>query len=162
MSSGVPVTLVVLYSLLGCHVLGQIVLLIRQKHKPFSYKAVFNWFALVWMLFRAIFWGIATTTATINDTLYYLLFWFPHCILYMTFATLALFFSKVIHRREWTGRYRNKFLLSYGLFGLLDFVGTIAISILAGQNDGADSDTYGDIESLGSGLLFLLLAGIYV
>ena len=39
----VPVTLFCLYASVGLYVSAQIAILLWQRHRPFHYKAVFNW-----------------------------------------------------------------------------------------------------------------------
>lgn len=166
MASAVAVVLLVLYTLLFAYVAWQIALLLAQKHKPLSYKAVFNWFALAWLFLRALFWGLSVSDTLVNlpdsqQFWFYLMYWLPHSILYMTFATLALFLTKVIWRRQWTGRFRNRLLLLYSVFGTLDVIGTITLSAEAGKSD-ALSVVADHIESGGHAILFLLLCGVYM
>ncbi len=160
------VVLIVLYTALAAYVLGQIIVLLKQRHKPFSYKAVFNWFALGWMLIRALFWILYVADDAFGDNQpvwFWLLFWLPHSIIYMTFATLALFLNKVIKRRNWTQKYRLRFLVLYFAFGALDVIGTLTLSALAGADtDGDEVNFIGNLESGGSGILFLLLGGVYL
>lgn len=132
MAHPLPITLFVLYTALGAYCLAQIVILLRQKHKPFSYKIVFNGLAITWMFLRALYWALSITDLDMSQTATYFLFWLPHTILYTTFATMALFLTKVIKRREWTPKIRNRFLIWYTVFGILDVTGTIILSVVAG------------------------------
>lgn len=155
--------LVCLYTGLAAYVLWQIVVLLKQRHKPFSYKAVFNWFALAWMLIRALFWILFIADDAFGDdtvAIFWVLFWLPHSIIYMTFATLALFLNKVIKRRNWTQKYRTRFLIAYTVFGAVDVIGTLVLSVLAGNAD--DANVEGNWESGGSGVLFFLLGTVYL
>jgi CDP-diglyceride synthetase len=159
----VETVLIVLYTLLGVYVLGQIIILLKQRHKPLSYKAVFNWFALAWMFLRALFWVLYISDDAFGDAggaWFYILFWLPHSVIYLTFATLALFLNKVIKRRNWTQKYRLRFLLAYGIFGLVDVVGTFVLSVLAGTSD--DASVENSWESGGGAVLFLLLGAVYM
>ena len=157
-----PITLTVLYTLVGSYCVFQVILLRRQKHKPFSYKIVFNAFAISWMFVRALDWSLSTTSYQLPLTALYLFFWLPHSIQYTTFATMALFLTKVIRRREWTVKFRNKFMLTWTIFGILDVVGTITLSVLAGIDDGAYSDQMDNIESLANSILFVGLCIVYM
>lgn len=153
--------LTVLYGMLAVYVSAQLVLLFRQKHKPTSYKAIFNWFALAWLVFRVLYWATFSTNVDVPDVLSYLLFWLPHTILFFMFATLALFLTKVVRRRQWTGRLRNKILRVYGVAGFLDAALTITLAVIAGIS-GDVNDLCGRIEAMGTGIIFLFLSGIFV
>ncbi|RYG51980.1 hypothetical protein EON67_02240 [archaeon] len=155
----VPKLLVAIYLLLGAYVLLQIVLLIKQKHKPLSYKAIFSWFSLAWMTLRALFWVLVVAGVTIPSAIFYILFWLPHSIIYMTFATLALFLTKVVARTSWSGVFRRRMMILYGAFGSIDTIGTVTISIMA---NASNSNNMQNIELAGTGVLFLLLSGVYV
>jgi hypothetical protein len=161
MAGEIWITLSVLYMIMAVYVLAQIISLLRAKHMPFSYKAIFNWFALLWMVLRAVFWiCFSVNENLLPQTAFYLLFWGPNCIIYMTFATLALFLTKVIKRRQWTRKYRNRFLVLYGVMGLLDTVGTVVLSLEAAN--ASDPDVFGGIESCGTAVLFLFLSFAFV
>jgi hypothetical protein len=161
------IVLLVLYSLLGAYVLAQLIILLRGKHKPFSYKAVFNFFALAWLACRALFWALMTTEDFRDSTsaFWFILYWLPHSIIYMTFATLALFLTKVIKRRAWTHRYRSRFLWAYTAFGAVDVIGTLTLAVLAGNAPDDDDDAAQapmNAEQAGSAVLFLLLSVVYM
>jgi hypothetical protein len=159
----VSTALVVLYGLLGLYVLLQLIMLIRQKHKPFSYKAVFNWLTLAWTVLRSVFWLLFVLEVNLQQVLFNFLFWLPMSIQYVTFALLALFLSKVVNRREWTGALRRRFLAFYGAIAVVDLSGTIILSVLAG--DAATdslSQQYGNVYSLGTAFLFLFLSFLFV
>lgn len=159
--------LLICYSLLGAYVLLQIFVLLRGKHKPFSYKAVFNFFALAWLTCRALFWALMTREdfRDSSSVFWFILYWLPHSIIYMSFATLALFLTKVIKRRTWTQRYRSRFLWAYTAFGAVDVIGTLTLAVLAGtapDDDDSAAQAPMDAEQAGSAVLFLLLSVVYV
>jgi hypothetical protein len=115
------------------------------------------------MFLRALFWVLYISDDAFGDAggaWFYILFWLPHSVIYLTFATLALFLNKVIKRRNWTQKYRLRFLLAYGIFGLVDVVGTFVLSVLAGTSD--DASVENSWESGGGAVLFLLLGAVYM
>ena len=160
-------SLVVLYSIVAIYISTQLILLFRMGHKRVSYKVVFNSFALCWMVLRALFWLLFISSddfAAESSPWFYILFWMPHTIIYMTFATLAIFLNKVIKRRSWTQKYRMRALLIYTVLGSVDVIGTFALCILAGQSisDGGDASVQNGFESGGSGVLFFVLGGVFM
>lgn len=157
----VSTSLVVCYSLLAVYVLAQLVLLFREKHKRTGFKAIFNYLTLVWCALRAIFWLLFVLDQSLAGIGFYLLFWLPQCVQYLTFALLAVFLTKLVLRDSW-GMWRLRVFGVFGAVAVFDVAGTIALSVLAANaTDDDAADRYGNAESLGTAVIFLLLSFVF-
>ena len=165
----VSTSLIILYGLLAIYSIYQLWIIFREKHKKTGYKAFFHYFTVIWGLIRSIFWLTFVIEITINQELFFLMFWLPQAIQYTTFALLAVFLIKVIIRRQWSGQhgYRNLIFLCYGLSTGAYFLGTIIVATLAAQAEnngsvnGNTSDYFSNIQSLGSAMIFFFLALVF-
>lgn len=156
-----PATLAVMYTLTGLWVAYDEARLVRQGHRVLHYRSLFNCFISAWMLLRVAYWLVAVTGASVPRLVADLLFWLPHTAMFLTFATLALFITKVVHGPQWSGALRRRYLRAYAAVAVINVLGTVTCSVLDAQlaGDGAPQQDVEDAESAGSGLLFLLLAG---
>lgn len=156
----VSISLIVLYALLGAWVFTQLVFMFRAKHKRTGYKAFFNYLTLLWCLMRSIFWLTFALEVQLPGTLFYLWFWLPESIQFMTFSLLAMFLVKLLTKEQWRdGGWKARSISALGGVALCHVVGSIIIACLASQ-DTARADLYTNIQSLGSAVVFFLLAFI--
>ena len=160
----VPITLFCLYSSVGIYVCAQIVILLWQRHRPFHYKAVFNWFALAWMLLRSVFWGMTAANAQWNGFLQNFVFWLPACLNFLTFATLALFLSKGIMPADmWRQKMRMRMLVVFTLCAVIDVAGSATLSALsATATNNWVGQLYSDGDAVFTAVLFAFLGAIFV
>jgi hypothetical protein len=101
------------YWILTIYVSWQIYVLFAGRHDPWHYKALFNYLTLVWMLFRAIFWSTFASNISIPRFMFYFLYYVPIALILNTFATLALFFIKIISYQNWYGQLRLRCIRYY-------------------------------------------------
>ena len=160
----VPVVLFVQYAAVGVYVCGQIGLLLYQRHRPCHYKAVFNWFALSWMLLRSVFWALTAANVTWNSFLQNFVFWLPTCLNFLTFATLALFLAKGITSADtWRTALRPRLVAAFGLCAVADVAGsaTLAALAVAAPDDDA-AQRYVNADAVFTSALFAVLGGCFV
>lgn len=154
----VSTTLVVMYALLALWVFVQLVVMFRQRHKKTGYKAVFNYLTLFWALMRSTFWFTFALDVQPPDIAFYLWFWLPQSIQFLTFSLMSMFLLKLLVRERWHDEgYKAKAILALGVVALSHMIGSIILAILSSQ-DVARSDLYQNIQSLGSACVFFILA----
>lgn len=165
-SAAAPATLLALYSAMGVWVTVQEVQLVSRGHRVLHYKSLFNLFVAAWMALRVVFWSVDLSQANVPQLLQDLIFWLPHTAMFLTFATLALFLAKVAHGPGWSGVLRRRYLRVYGAVATLNIVDTVAFSVLdaqfAASGNAGGQAAIQTAESVENGVLFLLLAGVFV
>lgn len=160
----VPATLFILYACVGIYVSGQIGLLLYQRHRPFHYKAVFNWFALAWMLLRSIYWGLTVANVQWNGFLQNFIFWLPSVLDFLTFATLALFLAKgIMSADDWRRTMRTRLVVIFGVCAAIDVAGSATLAALsAAASDDASSQRFVNADAVFTATLFAILSFVFV
>jgi hypothetical protein len=154
----VSTTLVVLYALLGAWVAAQLLVLFRAKGKRTGYKAVFNYLTLLWCAMRSTFWLTFALEVQLPQLLFYLWFWLPQSVQFLTFSLLALFLMKLLTREQWRdGGWKTRSIAVLGVVALAHVVGSVLLASLASE-DSARSGLYENVQTLGSACVFILLS----
>jgi hypothetical protein len=158
-----PVVLCIEYGVIAVYVFSQIVVLFLQRHRPFHYKSIFNWFAITWMSLRCIFWGLQAGNVDYSSIIENFIFWLPSCILFLTFCTLALFLTKVVMSRTWQKTMRTRALVVFGIVAVFDVAGSAVLSVLISHYDPSsqEAQVLSNFEAACTALLFFFIAAVF-
>lgn len=96
---GLTVAYTVFYSLLFAFVYVQLWLVLRYRHKRFSYQTVFLFLCLLWAALRALLFSFyfrdCVTANTLGPLSFWLLYCFPVCLQFFTLSLMNLYFAQV-------------------------------------------------------------------
>lgn len=96
---GLTVAYTIFYSLLFVFVYVQLWLVLRYRHKRFSYQTVFLFLCLLWAALRALLFSFyfrdCVTANTLGPLSFWLLYCFPVCLQFFTLSLMNLYFAQV-------------------------------------------------------------------
>lgn len=106
---GLTVVYTVFYSLLFIFVYAQLWLVLRYRHKRFSYQTAFLSLCLLWSALRAVLFSFYfknfVTANTLAPLPFWLLYCFPVCLQFFTLSLMNLYLAQVSARAR-RGGYR--------------------------------------------------------
>ena len=162
MAASASYVLFSLYTLLALYLGGVLISLLAQGHATFHYAVVFHALALLWIVLRCTWWLLDVAAVELATLPGDLLFWLPHSILFLTFATLALFLLKLVRRKWWTGALRVRYVRAFSALAAVNIAATVSLAVidsrLADAGDDAGQDKVQTAESAMNSATFLLLA----
>uniref|UniRef100_A0A3Q1EXU7 G protein-coupled receptor 137Ba n=1 Tax=Acanthochromis polyacanthus TaxID=80966 RepID=A0A3Q1EXU7_9TELE len=101
---GLTVVYTVFYSLLFIFVYVQLWLVLRYRHKRFSYQTVFLFLCLLWSALRTVLFSFYfrnfVTANTLGPFPFWLLYCFPVCLQFFTLSLMNLYFAKVVFKAK--------------------------------------------------------------
>jgi hypothetical protein len=149
----------ILYALCAAFVAFELWQMARTKANLRGYKAAYNYLTLVWALVRAIFWATFALDAALPRVIFFVFYWLPLAIQYLTFALLATFLLKlVVGLPAWRDRVRALARRAFVAVGALALAGELLLAALAAFVDEAFSR---NAELLLSAVLSVGLAGVF-
>lgn len=96
---GLTVVYTVFYSLLFIFIYIQLWLVLRYRHKRFSYQTVFLFLCLLWSALRTVLFSFYfknfVTANTLGPFPFWLLYCFPVCLQFFTLCLMNLYFAQV-------------------------------------------------------------------
>lgn len=96
---GLTVVYTTFYSLLFVFIYTQLWLILRYRHKRFSYQSVFLFLCLLWSALRSLLFSFYfnnfVTANTLSPFPYWLLYCFPVCLQFFTLCLMNLYFAQV-------------------------------------------------------------------
>lgn len=96
---GLTVAYTIFYSLLFVFVYAQLWLVLRYRHKRFSYQTVFLFLCLLWAALRTLLFSFyfrdCVTANTLGPFAFWLLYCFPVCLQFFTLSLMNLYFAQV-------------------------------------------------------------------
>ncbi|XP_030627953.1 integral membrane protein GPR137B [Chanos chanos] len=125
---GLTVAYTIFYSLLFAFIYAQLWLVLRYRHKRFSYQTAFLFLCLLWAALRAVLFSFyfrdCVTANTLGPFSFWLLYCFPVCLQFFTLSLMNLYCAQVFFKAK--SKYSPE-LLKYKLPLYLLFV---AVSLL--------------------------------
>lgn len=101
---GLTVAYTIFYSLLFVFVYAQLWLVLRYRHKRFSYQTVFLFLCLLWAALRTLLFSFyfrdCVTANTLGPFAFWLLYCFPVCLQFFTLSLMNLYFAQVIFKAK--------------------------------------------------------------
>ncbi|XP_044229809.1 G protein-coupled receptor 137Ba [Thunnus albacares] len=101
---GLTVVYTVFYSLLFIFIYVQLWLVLRYRHKRFSYQTVFLFLCLLWSALRTVLFSFYfknfITANTLSPFPFWLLYCFPVCLQFFTLSLMNLYFAQVIFKAK--------------------------------------------------------------
>nr|XP_046257055.1 G protein-coupled receptor 137Ba isoform X2 [Scatophagus argus] len=101
---GLTVAYSVFYSLLFIFVYVQLWLVLRYRHKRFSYQTAFLSLCLLWSALRTVLFSFYfknfVTANTLGPFPFWLLYCFPVCLQFFTLSLMNLYFAQVIFKAK--------------------------------------------------------------
>ncbi|XP_036402880.1 G protein-coupled receptor 137Ba [Megalops cyprinoides] len=101
---GLTVTYTVFYSLLFVFIYAQLWLVLRYRHKRFSYQTVFLFLCLLWAALRAVLFSFYfrnfVTANSLGPFAFWLLYCFPVCLQFFTLSLMNLYFAQVVFKAK--------------------------------------------------------------
>ncbi|KAM7409029.1 hypothetical protein PAMA_002649 [Pampus argenteus] len=117
---GLTVVYTVFYSLLFIFIYVQLWLVLRYRHKRFSYQTVFLFLCLLWSALRTVLFSFYfrnfITANTLGPFPFWLLYCFPVCLQFFTLSLMNLYLAQVIFKAK--SKYAPE-LLRYSLLFLV-------------------------------------------
>lgn len=96
---GLTVAYTVFYSLLFAFIYAQLWLVLRYRHKRFSYQTAFLFLCLLWAALRALLFSFyfrdCVTANTLGPFAFWLLYCFPVCLQFFTLSLMNLYCAQV-------------------------------------------------------------------
>uniref|UniRef100_A0A8C7VP22 Uncharacterized protein n=1 Tax=Oncorhynchus mykiss TaxID=8022 RepID=A0A8C7VP22_ONCMY len=103
---GLTVAYTVFYSLLFAFIYAQLWLVLRYRHKRFSYQTAFLFLCLLWAALRALLFSFyfrdCVTANTLGPFAFWLLYCFPVCLQFFTLSLMNLYCAQVRMRSQGT------------------------------------------------------------
>ncbi|KAK3562132.1 hypothetical protein QTP86_030132, partial [Hemibagrus guttatus] len=128
---GLTVVYTAFYSLLFAFVYAQLWLVLRYRHKRFSYKTVFLFLCLLWAALRALLFSFyfrdCVTANALGPFAFWLLYCFPVCLQFFTLSLMNLYCAQVFFKAK--SKY-SPHLLKYKFPLYLVFVGASLLFLL--------------------------------
>uniref|UniRef100_A0A673CK60 G protein-coupled receptor 137Bb n=1 Tax=Sphaeramia orbicularis TaxID=375764 RepID=A0A673CK60_9TELE len=104
---GLTVAYTVFYSLLFAFVYAQLWLVLRYRHKRFSYQTAFLFLCLIWAALRALLFSFyfrdCVTANALAPFAFWILYCFPVCLQFFTLSLMNLYCAQVRPARTKTG-----------------------------------------------------------
>ncbi|XP_024152860.1 G protein-coupled receptor 137Ba [Oryzias melastigma] len=101
---GLTVVYTVFYSLLFIFIYVQLWLVLRYRHKRFSYQTVFLFLCLLWSALRTVLFSFYfknfVTANTLTPFPFWLLYCFPVCLQFFTLSLMNLYFAQVVFKAK--------------------------------------------------------------
>uniref|UniRef100_A0A668AYT2 G protein-coupled receptor 137Ba n=1 Tax=Myripristis murdjan TaxID=586833 RepID=A0A668AYT2_9TELE len=101
---GLTVVYTVFYSLLFIFIYIQLWLVLRYRHKRFSYQTVFLFLCLLWSALRTVLFSFYyknfVTANTLGPFPFWLLYCFPVCLQFFTLSLMNLYFAQVVFKAK--------------------------------------------------------------
>ncbi|XP_056291504.1 G protein-coupled receptor 137Ba [Pseudoliparis swirei] len=101
---GLTVAYTVFYSLLFIFVYAQLWLVLRYRHKRFSYQTAFLSLCLLWSALRAVLFSFYfdnfVTANTLGPFPFWLLYCFPVCLQFFTLSLMNLYLAQVVFKAK--------------------------------------------------------------
>ncbi|KAJ7342278.1 hypothetical protein JRQ81_010005 [Phrynocephalus forsythii] len=101
---GLTVAYTVFYSLLFVFIYAQLWLVLRYRHKRFSYQTVFLFLCLLWASLRTVLFSFYfqdfVAANTLSPFAFWLLYCFPVCLQFFTLTLMNLYFTQVIFKAK--------------------------------------------------------------
>ncbi|XP_035807675.1 G protein-coupled receptor 137Ba isoform X3 [Amphiprion ocellaris] len=101
---GLTVVYTVFYSLLFIFIYVQLWLVLRYRHKRFSYQTVFLFLCLLWSALRTVLFSFYfrnfVTANTLGPFPFWLLYCFPVCLQFFTLSLMNLYFAQVVFKAK--------------------------------------------------------------
>ncbi|XP_067381648.1 G protein-coupled receptor 137Ba isoform X2 [Channa argus] len=136
---GLTVVYTAFYSLLFIFVYVQLWLVLRYRHKRFSYQTVFLFLCLLWSALRAVLFSFYfknfVTANTLGPFPFWLLYCFPVCLQFFTLSLMNLYFAQVVFKAKSKYapellRYRLPLYLLFLFISLVFLVVNLACALL--------------------------------
>uniref|UniRef100_A0AAY4EJU8 Integral membrane protein GPR137B n=1 Tax=Denticeps clupeoides TaxID=299321 RepID=A0AAY4EJU8_9TELE len=128
---GLTVVYTVFYSLLFAFVYAQLWLVLRYRHKRFSYQTAFLFLCLLWAALRAVLFSFyfrdCVTANTLGPFTFWLLYCCPVCLQFFTLSLMNLYCAQVFFKAK--SKYFPE-LLKYKVPLYLVFVGISLLFLL--------------------------------
>ncbi|XP_061766631.1 G protein-coupled receptor 137Ba isoform X2 [Nerophis ophidion] len=101
---GLTVVYSAFYSLLFIFIYVQLWLVLRYRHKRFSYQTVFLFLCLLWSALRTVLFSFYfknfVTANTLGPFPFWLLYCFPVCLQFFTLSLMNLYFAQVVFKAK--------------------------------------------------------------
>lgn len=105
---GLTIAYTIFYSLLFAFVYAQLWLVLRYRHKRFSYQTAFLFLCLLWAALRALLFSFyfrdCVTANALGPFAFWLLYCFPVCLQFFTLSLMNLYCAQVRGRRRYRSR----------------------------------------------------------
>lgn len=99
---GLTIAYTIFYSLLFAFVYAQLWLVLRYRHKRFSYQTAFLFLCLLWAALRALLFSFyfrdCVTANALGPFAFWLLYCFPVCLQFFTLSLMNLYCAQVSRR----------------------------------------------------------------
>uniref|UniRef100_A0AAY4EKM7 G protein-coupled receptor 137B n=1 Tax=Denticeps clupeoides TaxID=299321 RepID=A0AAY4EKM7_9TELE len=132
---GLTVVYTVFYSLLFAFVYAQLWLVLRYRHKRFSYQTAFLFLCLLWAALRAVLFSFyfrdCVTANTLGPFTFWLLYCCPVCLQFFTLSLMNLYCAQV---KRWIGRKVPLYLVFVGI-SLLFLLVNLVCALLVKTSD---------------------------
>uniref|UniRef100_A0A3B5BB69 Integral membrane protein GPR137B-like n=1 Tax=Stegastes partitus TaxID=144197 RepID=A0A3B5BB69_9TELE len=96
---GLTIAYTIFYSLLFAFVYAQLWLVLRYRHKRFSYQTAFLFLCLLWAALRALLFSFyfrdCVTANALGPFAFWLLYCFPVCLQFFTLSLMNLYFQEI-------------------------------------------------------------------
>lgn len=96
---GLTIAYTIFYSLLFAFVYAQLWLVLRYRHKRFSYQTAFLFLCLLWAALRALLFSFyfrdCVTANALGPFAFWLLYCFPVCLQFFTLSLMNLYCAQV-------------------------------------------------------------------
>ncbi|XP_034040203.1 G protein-coupled receptor 137Ba [Thalassophryne amazonica] len=103
-TQGLTVVYTVFYSLLFIFIYTQLWLVLRYRHKRFSYQTVFLFLCLLWSALRTLLFSFYfnnfATANTLGPFAFWLLYCLPVCLQFFSLCLLNLYFTQVVFKAK--------------------------------------------------------------
>lgn len=134
---GLTVVYTVFYSLLFIFIYVQLWLVLRYRHKRFSYQTVFLFLCLLWSALRTVLFSFYfknfVTANTLTPFPFWLLYCFPVCLQFFTLSLMNLYFAQVSFGSRGAARVSGNQTFTGGPFNQTRFQEHIFVHALAGS-----------------------------
>ncbi|KAJ8002235.1 hypothetical protein DPEC_G00177790 [Dallia pectoralis] len=101
---GLTVAYTIFYSLLFAFVYAQLWLVLRYRHKRFSYQTAFLFLCLIWAALRALLFSFyfrnCVTANALGPFAFWLLYCFPVCLQFFTLSLMNLYCAQVYFKAK--------------------------------------------------------------
>ncbi|KAI7795183.1 G protein-coupled receptor 137Ba [Triplophysa rosa] len=128
---GLTVAYTVFYSILFAFIYAQLWLVLRYRHKRFSYQTAFLFLCLLWAALRALLFSFyfrdCVTANALGPFSFWLLYCFPVCLQFFTLSLMNLYCAQVFFKAK--SKY-SPHLLKYKFPLYLLFVGVSLLFVL--------------------------------
>ncbi|XP_042625479.1 G protein-coupled receptor 137Ba-like [Cyprinus carpio] len=164
---GLTVAYTIFYSLLFVFVYVQLWLVLRYRHKRFSYQTVFLFLCLLWAALRALLFSFyfrdCVTANTLGPLAFWLLYCFPVCLQFFTLSLMNLYFAQVIFKAKSKyspelQKYRLPLYLLFLCISIIFLLVNLTCALLVKMQTKADTETVVLVRVAINDTLFVLCA----